>query len=195
LQIVKRICLFGGSFDPIHLGHMLVALAAREELALDRLVFIPAAQSPFKPGIQPAPPRVRLRMLRVALAGHSYYEVDEQEIQRGGTSYTVDTLRDYSRRFPEAELFYLIGADHVPTLSKWREADALAELATFVVIPRPGQSTAEAPSPFRIRRLAGWPLQLSSSDIRARVKGGLSIRHLVPPGVEEIVRQTGLYAA
>jgi nicotinate-nucleotide adenylyltransferase len=173
---------------------MLVALAAREELALDRLFFIPAAQSPFKPGTQPAAAAIRLRMLRMALAGHSYYEVDEQEIQRGGTSYTIDTLRDYSRRFPSAELFYLIGADHVSTLSKWRDADTLAQLATFVVIPRPGERAAEAPSAFRVRRLAGWPLQLSSSDVRARVKNGLSIRPLVPPGVEEVILQTRLYA-
>jgi nicotinate-nucleotide adenylyltransferase len=174
---------------------MLVALAAREELALDRLFFIPAAQSPFKPGTQPAPAAIRLRMLRVALAGHSHYEVDDQEIQRGGTSYTVDTLRDYARRFPAANMFYLIGADHVATLSKWRDAEALAQLATFVIIPRPGERAAEAPSPFRVQRLAGWPLQLSSSEIRTRVRNGLSIRHLVPAGVEEIVRRTGLYAA
>jgi nicotinate-nucleotide adenylyltransferase len=191
---VKRIGLFGGSFDPVHLGHLLVALAARDELMLDRLFFIPAAQSPFKPDGCPAPALARLRMLRIALAGHAHYSVDEQEIQRGGTSYTVDTLRDYARRFPDSDLFYLIGADHVPTLPKWREAEALCKLARFVVIPRPGEASVAVPPPFEVQRLNGWPLKLSSSDVRARVKAGFPICHLVPPGVEDVIAQTGLYA-
>src|ERR1035438_9318029 len=111
---MQRIGLFGGSFDPVHLGHLLVAQAAREELNLARLFFIPAAQSPFKPDTEPTPAGVRLRLLRLALAGKTWCEVDEQETQRGGVSYTADTLRDYARHFPEAPLFYLIGADHVP---------------------------------------------------------------------------------
>src|SRR4051794_7686772 len=111
---MKRIGLFGGSFDPVHIGHLLVAQAACEELALERLFFVPAAQSPFKPENEPAPAASRLRILRLALAGHSNYEIDEQEVRRGGISFTVDTVRDYTARFPSAELFYLIGADHVP---------------------------------------------------------------------------------
>ena len=130
---MNRIGLFGGSFDPVHLGHLLVAQAACEELALDRLFFIPAAQSPFKPGSEPASPALRLRMLRLALAGQARYKIDAQELQRGGVSYSIDTARAYAEKFPAAELFYLIGADHVPTLPKWREAEALAALVQFVV--------------------------------------------------------------
>src|SRR5271154_5653873 len=103
-----KIGLFGGSFDPVHLGHLSVARAAREEAGLDRLYFIPAAQSPFKPELQPAPAADRLRWLRMALAGDTTVEVDEQEIVRGGPSYSIDTVRNYARRFPSAELFYLI---------------------------------------------------------------------------------------
>src|SRR6266545_1935106 len=135
---MQRIGLFGGSFDPIHLGHLLVAQAAIEELGLERLYFIPAAQSPFKPENQPAPGAERLRLLRLALAGRTNCEVDDQEIKRGGVSYTIDTLRDYARRFPQAELFYLIGVDNVATLPKWRDAMELARLAEFIAIPRPG---------------------------------------------------------
>src|SRR6266545_756889 len=135
---MTRIGLFGGSFDPVHLGHLLVAQAACEELALDRLFFVLAAQSPFKPASEPAPAEVRLRMLRLAMVGKSNYEIDEQEIRRGGVSFTIDTVRDYGRRFPGVELFYLIGADHVPTLPKWRDAEELARLVQFIVIPRPG---------------------------------------------------------
>src|SRR5881628_1914942 len=102
----QRVGLFGGSFDPVHLGHLLVAQAACEELALERLCFIPAAQSPFKPANEPAPATLRLRMLRLALAGKSNYEIDDQELRRGGLSFTIETVRDYARRFPQSELFY-----------------------------------------------------------------------------------------
>ncbi len=141
-----KLGLYGGSFDPVHLGHLLVAQAAVEELGLDRLFFIPAAQSPFKPQNPPAPAAVRLQLLRLALAGKTNYEVDELEIQRGGASYTVDTLRDYARRHPAAEIFYLIGADNVSKLNEWREAAELAKLAEFVAVPRPGGATAVFPA-------------------------------------------------
>src|SRR5215475_3816262 len=124
---VEHLGLFGGSFDPVHLGHLLVAQAAREELGVERLFFIPAAQSPFKPGQQPSPANERLRLLRLALAGLSWATIDPQEIERGGVSYTIDTVDDYARRFPGAKLFYLIGADHVEQLPQWREAAKLAE--------------------------------------------------------------------
>jgi nicotinate-nucleotide adenylyltransferase len=190
---MKRIGLFGGSFDPVHIGHLLVAQAACEELALERLFFIPAAQSPFKPTSEPASPALRLRMLRLALAGNSNYEIDAQELQRGGVSFTIDTVQDYAGRFAGAELFYLIGADHVPTLPKWRDADKLAGLVQFVVIPRPGETLAPAPAPFRVRALGGWPLKLSSSQIRSRVQAGQTIEHLVPFGVSEVIEQNELY--
>ena len=189
----ERVGLFGGSFDPVHLGHLLVAQAAREELDLTRLFFIPAAQSPFKPDARPTPAPERLRLLRLALAGKTWCEVDEQEIQRGGVSYTIDTVRDYARRFPGAQLFYLIGADHVSQLPQWRAAEELARRAEFVVIPRPGQGEAPFPAPFRGRRLAGFPLGVSSSQIRARVKAGLPIQHLVPETVAEAIRNNRLY--
>lgn len=190
---MKRIGLFGGSFDPVHIGHLLVAQAACEELSLGRLFFIPAAQSPFKPTSEPASPEVRLRMLRLALAGKSNYEIDEQETQRGGVSFTIDTVRDYTARFPGAELFYLIGADHVATLPKWRAAEELARLLQFVVIPRPGETPTPAPPPFRVQALGGWPLKLSSSQIRSRVKAGQTVDHLVPFGVAEVIEQSQLY--
>lgn len=189
----QRIGLFGGSFDPVHCGHLLVAQAALEELSLSRLFFIPAAQSPFKPQSAPAPAVERVRMLRLALAGRVTCEIDEQEIQRGGTSFTIDTVRDYARRFPGAELFYLIGADHVPTLPAWREAEALAGLVEFVVIPRPGQAAAKFPAPFRGRELKGFPLGLSSSTIRQRVRAGLPVRGLVPDVVAEAICNSKLY--
>ena len=190
---MRRLGLFGGSFDPVHLGHLLVAQAAHEELQLERLFFIPAAQSPFKPARHPSPANQRLRLLRLALAGSDWCEIDEQEIQRGGLSYTIDTVRDYAARFGNAEFFYLIGADHVSQLPKWRQAAELAQLIQFVIIPRPGQTEVRLPEPFRGRMLKGFPLAISSSEIRARVKAGLPLEPLVPAVVAEAIRNNGLY--
>lgn len=190
---MQRIGLFGGSFDPVHLGHLFVAQAAREELNLDRLFFVPAAQSPFKPERQPTPSGERLRLLRLALAGWSWCEIDEQETKRGGISFTIDTVRAYAGRFPETELYYLIGGDHVAQLPQWRAADELARLVRFVVVPRPGQADLRLPQGFQGRQLAGFPVGVSSSQIRLRVKARQSIEPFVPAAVAEAIRNNGLY--
>ncbi|MBX3744241.1 MAG: nicotinate (nicotinamide) nucleotide adenylyltransferase [Verrucomicrobiae bacterium] len=190
----RRIGLYGGSFDPVHLGHLLVAQSAVEELALDRLVLIPAAQSPFKPGSQPAPGPLRTRLLRLAFAGFPRTEVDTQELDRGGISYSIDTARTWRDRFPEATLFWLIGEDHVAALPRWRDAPLLAQWLEFVVIPRPGAPPApDLPPPFRLTRLRGFPLALSSSQIRTRTAAGQPIHHLVPPAVAEALLQERPY--
>ncbi|HZM05076.1 MAG TPA: nicotinate (nicotinamide) nucleotide adenylyltransferase [Candidatus Saccharimonadales bacterium] len=188
-----KIALFGGSFDPVHLGHLLVAMAAREELELSRVFFIPAAQSPFKPERAPAPANERLRLLRLALAGEAAYEVDDQELRRGGTSYSIDTVRDYKKRFPTAGLFYVIGADQPAQLNLWRDAAELARLVEFLVIPRPGEPAPALPAPFRGRALRGFPLGVSSSEIRARCQAGLPITHLTPAAVAEAIKINRLY--
>ena len=188
-----RLGLFGGSFDPVHVGHLLVAQAAMEEMRLDRLCFIPAAQSPFKPDSKPAAPAERLRLLRLALAGRDKYCIDEQEIGRGCPSYTIETVRDYRQRFPSSSLFYLIGADHIPLLPKWREAEQLASLVEFVIIPRPGEPPGRLVPPFRDHILRGFPLGVSSSQIRERIKSGLPVDGLVPTAVAEAIRNNRLY--
>ena len=191
----QRIGLFGGSFDPVHLGHTMVARAAVDELALDRLFIIPAARSPFKPEDEPAPAAVRLEWLRLAFVDEPRCEIDAQEIEREGVSYSIDTVRAMAERFPEAELFYLIGADHVPTLPEWREAEALARLATFVIVPRPGETENQFPEPFRGRVLRGQPMAISASDIRQRLREGKSIEHLVPPKVAGVLEMGQYFGA
>lgn len=190
---MQRIGIYGGSFDPVHLGHLLVAQAAFEELGLDRLGFVPAAQSPFKQASAPTPGPVRAQLLRLALAHKPGCEVDVQELQRTGVSYTVDTLRAYAQRFPKAKLFYLIGADNVAALPQWREPEELARLAEFAVIPRPGEASLPLPAPFRGLTLRGWPLGVSSSEIRARIKAGKAVAHLVPAAVAEAITNNQLY--
>lgn len=190
---MQRIGLYGGSFNPVHSGHLLVAQAALEELALDRLFFIPTARSPFKLEQAPAPDHWRAAMLRLALAGWTRCEVDEQELQRGGISYTVDTVRAYAQRFPGAELHWLIGADNVAQLPAWREPSELARLARFAVIPRPGDAPVPFPAPFQGRELKGFPFGVSSSQIRARLEAGLPVAGLVPAAVAEFIRNNQLY--
>lgn len=189
----RRLGLFGGSFNPVHLGHLLVAQAAQEELELDRLCFIPAAQSPFKPNADLAPPGTRLQLLRLALAGHATWEVDDQEIARGGVSYTVDTVRNYTRLYPDARLYYLVGADHVPLLPKWRDAVDLARLVEFAVIPRPDEPLTPLPASFRVHLLRGFPLGVSASQVRERLQNGRCIEWLVPAAVAEAIRSQNLY--
>ena len=190
---MERIGLFGGSFNPVHFGHLLIVKAALEELALSQLFLIPAAQSPFKPELTLASAGERIRMLRLALAGQTRCHVDEQEIARGGISYSIDTVREYAARFPGAELWYVIGADHSCLLPKWRSADELSRLVQFAVVPRPGENVDCLPEGFRGRQLGGWPLELSASQIRERVRSKLSIDWLVPASVAEAIRNNGLY--
>ena len=185
--------IFGGTFDPVHNGHLMLADAALSELQLDRLYLVPAAQSPFKPEDTPTGNGARLELLQLAFADHDRCEIDPQELQRGGTSYTIDTLREYTARHHNATLTCLIGADHVPTLPQWRDAEELAELAEFAAVPRPGEAPINFPPPFRGHWLSGEPVAVAASDIRARVREGQEIQHLVPPAVAGAIANLNLY--
>ena len=192
-MVPRRIGLFGGSFDPVHSAHLMMVRAALKELQLERLVIIPAARSPFKPEQQPAPDEVRLAMLKAAFEEVAGCEIERLELEREGASYAIDTVRAFGERFPEAELFYLIGADHVPTLPQWREADALAQILTFVVFPRPRGPEVEFPETFAGRCLVGELMDISSSDIRTRMREGKSVGHLLPPAVAAILSKKQIY--
>ncbi len=182
-----RTALYGGSFDPIHHGHLILAREAVERLALDRVIFIPAMQSPFKMDRVPSPPALRLAMVRAAIAGEPHFECDESEVHRTGPSFTVDTVEAWRARAPGDEFFYLIGQDNVQDLSKWRRSSELQEMIKFVVFER----DASAPShdfPVIRRRM-----DISATEIRMRVAEGMSIRYLVPDAVREIVETHRLY--
>jgi len=189
----RRIGLFGGSFDPVHSAHVMMARKALNELQLDRLFIIPAARSPFKPEQQPAPDEVRLAMLKAAFEKVAGCVIERLELEREGVSYAIDTVRSFAGRFPDSELFYLIGADHVPTLPQWREADALAQILTFVVFPRSGGPDVEFPETFDGRCLEGELMDISSSDIRVRIREGKSVNHLVPSAVVGILSKKQIY--
>ena len=191
---LQSIAVFGGSFDPVHNGHVMIARSALAELELDRLIVMPAAQSPFKPDQTLAPAAARMEMLRAAFSGEPEIEISSWELDRGGVSYSIETLRALAVEHPEAQLFYLIGADHVATLPQWREADALAAAATFVVVPRPGAPEEAFPQPFSGRYLQGKPMAISASEIRERVRAGRSVANLVPPPVAQLLNSMQIYS-
>ncbi len=190
---IKRLGLFGGSFNPIHNGHLLIARMAFESLNLDRIFFIPAAKSPFKPEIELAPDKERLKLLRLALTGETKFEIDEQEINRKGISYTIDTVRNYKKKFPHDELFYIIGADHLNILPKWKEAGELAKLVQFAIFSRPGENNLEIPFPFKGIVITGFSFSASSTIIRDRIKNNLPIKWLVVDAVAEAINNSKLY--
>lgn len=182
-----RTGLFGGSFDPIHVGHLILAREAREQLGLDRVVFIPAAISPHKLDRTPAPAELRLAMVRAAIAGEPGFECDARELAREGPSFTIDTVRELRAERPEDELFYFIGEDNVATLGTWREIDALRGLVRFVVLDRhAGGRGGEFPR-------VGRHVEVSSTEVRKRVARGASIRYLLPEAACEIILRNGLY--
>ena len=198
-----RVGIFGGTFDPPHVGHLLVAVDALERLALDRMVVVPAATQPLKVGEIRATAEQRLAMARLLVDGDPRFEVDPIEIERGGISYMVDTLQALAARWAGAELFLLTGADVLGTFHRWREPERIRELATLVVLTRdgaggPSGGTGTIPPP------AGFPggppvllatrrVDVSSTEIRARLRAGQSIRGFVPEAVAEFIRSARLY--
>lgn len=182
-----RIALYGGTFDPIHHGHLILARDAIEQLQLDRVIFLPAALSPHKPGTRPAAAGLRREMLAAALAGEPAFELDDSELSRVAPSYSVETAERFRARFPDAEIFYLIGHDHVEKLPTWRRIDDLRRAVKFVVLDR-GQPAAEHGMPTLARRV-----DISATEIRERVARGASIRYLVPETVRALIERQQLY--
>lgn len=189
---VVRLGVFGGTFDPPHLGHLIVAQDAWSALGLDRLLFVPAAAPPHKVDRAITPARLRLEMLRAALAGDPRFEAEDLELRRAGPSYTVDTLRELRTRYPAAELFFLLGTDQFRELHTWREPAEIARLARLVVLSRGGEEV-EARVDFPHQRLQVTRIDLSATEVRARVAEGRPIRYLVPEGVTDVIGREGLY--
>jgi len=182
----RRIGLFGGSFDPIHNGHLILAREAIERLQLDFVVFIPARISPHKLDRHPAPPEIREAMIRAAIAGEPRFFISDCELRREGPSFTFDTVRSI-RGQTEAELFYLVGEDNLAKLHTWHRIGELRELARFVLLGRAGVKDAgDLP-------LVSRNIDISSTEIRNRVARGLSVRYLLPEAACEIITQRRLY--
>jgi nicotinate-nucleotide adenylyltransferase len=185
-QVLRRIGIFGGSFDPVHHGHLILAREACERFDLEKVIFVPAAVSPFKnnPGASSAD---RLAMLRAAISGEPRFEVDEIELHRPPPSYTIDTVETIRGREAQSELFYLVGHDNVADLSKWHRFNDLKTLVRFVVLDRTITTDAAATD------MVDRKIDISATEIRNRVASGRSIRYLVPESVNEIIESRRLY--
>ena len=194
-----RIGVFGGSFDPPHFGHLAVAEWARTELALDEVVFVPAAAPPHKRRGTLSPVRDRVAMTRLAVRGNPAFRVSTLEAERRGPSYTVDTVRELAAATPGARLHFLMGADMFATFDDWREPGAIAEHAVLVVASRPGARARRTSRWARRGRGVVWltnpVMAVSSSGLRARAAAGAGLRYLVPDAVARYVARHRLYAA
>ncbi len=195
----ERIGLFGGSFDPVHHGHLLLAQDALEQLSLDRLFFIPAAINPHKLDAAPqASPRLRLEMLREATRVQPLFSIDTLELEREGPSFTIDTVDAFRSRFAGAQIFLLLGEDNLPKLHSWHQFERLRQLVSFVSFGRRAyapEAAVPAMAPdkdLRLERLVR-KIDISSTEIRARVAKGLPIQYLVPESVRLLIQSHALY--
>ena len=182
-----KIGIYGGTFDPVHHGHLILARQALEEFQLDRLVFVPAAESPFKMQNHAAPASHRLAMLRLAVKGERRFSVDPLEIERGGVSYSIDTVKTFRARHPRGQYFFLVGEDNAYRLAEWHRFEELKELVNFIVLSR-SEGFQSDEYPVVQRRV-----EISSTEIRNRVANEESITYLVPEAVVDYIKRNQLY--
>ena len=199
-----RIGIFGGTFDPVHLGHLLLAESAREQRGLDEVWFVPAAEPPHKRNCRRTEARHRVEMLKLAVGGHEAFRVCELEIERGGVSFTVETLEQIGRSHPEATLFLLVGADTLADLPNWREPARVCELALPTAVGRPGSPPPDVAvlgalvTAARLAEIEAAAVEMplvgiSATDLRSRAASGRSLRYRTPRAVERYIETHGLY--
>jgi len=195
-----RLGLMGGTFDPIHLGHLVVAEEAREQFRLDRVVFVPNRQPPHKKDYQVTEAEHRYAMCVLATASNPFFEVSREELERPGPSYTVDTIRAFRARVgPNTELYFITGADAVLEIMSWREPDVILGEAHLVAVHRPGFDLgrlAAVVGAERAARILTMPMpgiEISSTELRRRVAEGRSIRHLTADAVVDYINKMSLY--
>jgi nicotinate-nucleotide adenylyltransferase len=187
-----RVGVYGGSFDPPHAGHLMLARDAVESLDLDLLLFVPVHSQPFKVGRAGAAPEARGEMVKLAIGGEKTFRLETVEMERGGLSYTVDTLEELSRRNAGAELFLIVGEDALRDFQKWKNPARIRELATVAVLRRHPGADAR-PVPEDVLEASRRLVDVSSTEIRSRVRAGQSIRGFVPEAVENYIETNALY--
>jgi nicotinate-nucleotide adenylyltransferase len=192
-----RIGVFGGTFDPPHLGHLIVAERAREQLSLERVIFVPSNITPHKRVQSIGSARERAHLTKLAVRGNSDFELSNHEVERNDVSYTVDTMEFFHKRYPGAALYFLLGEDNLRGFRSWKSPERILELATLAVYHRgkPIDKRACRGMLNRIEWLNGEQIPISSSDIRQRVSTGKSIRFLTPELVRQYILEHSLYAA
>jgi nicotinate-nucleotide adenylyltransferase len=191
----RRLGVFGGTFDPVHNGHLVAAVNARRALALDRVLVVPARDPWQKQDRALAPADARLAMLQAAMAGIEGVDVSPMELDRPGPTYTADTLEELQRRDQDAELFLIVGADAAADLATWDRQDVIRDRATIVIVSRADIDEPGAPGPgWRVEHVRIPPLAISSTDLRRRAANGDPLEGLMPPAAIRCLRERGLYA-
>ncbi len=192
-----KVGIFGGSFNPPHIGHLIVAEFIREEANLDKIIFIPCASPPHKQNqnylSQMASPLHRFEMVKIAINGNPFFEVSDIEIKRGGISYTIETVNFLVEKFPDREFYLLIGADQFEEFHTWREPDEIVKKVHLLVFNRYGYRVTESKFSKYASFITVPNIDVSASSIRNRIKFGRSIKYLVPPEVEEYIYRNKLY--
>ncbi|MFC7405569.1 nicotinate-nucleotide adenylyltransferase [Georgenia alba] len=190
----RRVGVMGGTFDPVHHGHLVAASEVMESFALDEVVFVPTGEQPFKANREVTEAEHRYLMTVVATASNPRFTVSRAEIDRPGKTYTIDTLRELKSQMPDTELFFITGADVLPQILTWKDADELWSLAHFIGVNRPGHSLdAEGLPETGLSLLEVPAMAISSTDCRARVAEGKPVWYLVPDGVVQYIAKYGLY--
>ena len=192
---MRRVGIFGGSFDPIHIGHLIVANDAMEQRELDRVLFIPAAAAPLKPHAPKASAEDRLAMVSRAIAGEPQFEALDYEIARGGTSYSIETAQEIERRYDDSELYWILGGDQVQQLHNWHRIEELAQTVEFIYFERgePFKRPSHLPDSIAIHPLQPRRIDVSSSEIRDRLEKGSIAKYFLPDGVLDYIKARNLY--
>ena len=190
-----KIGFLGGSFDPVHFGHLIAAQDVYEQYKLDRLFLVPAAQAPLKPNDMQSLAEDRLAMLTVASEWDHRLEIADYELRKGGVSYTIDSVRHFRSQFPNDDLFWVIGGDQLPLLQKWKDIAELAQLIEFIFLERPRHPSKPHPEipGLRLHRCDGHLIEISSSELRQRVRAGLSLHYFCPQKVIAYIESKQLY--
>jgi nicotinate-nucleotide adenylyltransferase len=190
-----KIGFLGGSFDPVHFGHLIAAQDVYEQYKLDRLFLVPAAQAPLKPNDMQSLAEDRLAMLGAACEWDRRLEIADFELRKGGVSYTIDSVRHFRAQFPNDELYWIIGGDQLPLLQKWKDIGELAQLIQFIFLERPRHPSKPHPEipGLRLHRCDGHLIEISSSELRQRVRSGLSLHYFCPQKVIAYIQAKQLY--
>jgi len=186
-----KIGILGGTFNPIHIGHLILAEEAREKLGLERIIFVPAYLPPHKDNSDIAPAGDRLRMVKLAISGNKYFSVSGVEIERDGRSFTIDTIKEFKKIYPQDELYFIIGSDLLKYLNDWKDLDEIIKMVKFIAATRPGYPLEKLPS--YISTLAIRAVDVSGFQIRRCIKENKSFRYLVPDAVHRYIDKKRLY--
>ncbi|MDD2927364.1 MAG: nicotinate-nucleotide adenylyltransferase [Candidatus Omnitrophica bacterium] len=186
-----KIGILGGTFNPVHIGHLILAEEAREKLALEKIIFVPANQPPHKDNGDIAAGSIRLKMLKLAIKGNKHFGVSDAEIKRQGRSYTIDTIREFKQKYPSDELYFIIGSDLLKYLDEWKDLAEINKMVKFIAATRPGYPLEKIPA--YIKTLGIRAVDISGFEVRRCIQENKSFRYLVPEAVFNYINKKGLY--